>query len=125
MEKPTPAGKDPVLTMLTIAAGFFVIYYFTKAETALVVSLVIGLTGLTSTYLTHIVHVLWWKLTAVLSLVIPKVVLTVIYFFVLVPVSFLARLFGRSDILRLKNNSASLYQDRNTTFGRSSFEKPW
>lgn len=111
--------------MLTITAGLFVVYHFTKTEMALLAAMGIGLIGLTSKYLSNIIHIGWWKLTFLLSLVVPKIVLTLIYFIILLPVSLLARLTGRKDILRLKNTHSSNYQDINKTFNRSDFDKPW
>src|SRR5436189_2053246 len=102
MTRPQPAGKDPVVSMLIITAGCTAVYYFTRSDLALIATVCLGFTGLTSKYLSNLVHILWWKLTALLSLVIPKIISTVIYFFVLVPVSVLSRLLGRSDTLRLK-----------------------
>jgi len=118
-------GKDPFNTMLTITAGFIAIYFFTKAEMALVVALVIGIMGMFSPRLSQVVHQLWWMLARILSLVVPKIVLTVIYFFILVPVSAFARWSGRSDLLRLKNVPGSGYHIRNIAFDRTSLEKPW
>jgi hypothetical protein len=125
MTKLKHTGKDPFNTMLTITAGFIAVYFFTKAEVALVISLVIGITGMASPRLSMTVHRLWWMLAWVLSLVVPKIVLTVIYFIILVPVSTLARWSGRSDLLRLKNVPGSAYRIRNFAFDRTSFEKPW
>ena len=118
-------GKDPFNSMLTITAGFIAVYFFTKSEVALVVALVIGIIGMVSPRLSLVVHRLWWMLAGILSLVVPKIVLTVIYFLILVPVSAFARWSGRSDLLRLKNVPGSGYRIRNIAFDRTSFEKPW
>jgi len=111
--------------MLTITVGFILVNLITKSEAALAVALAIGLTGLLSEALSKKVDFLWWKLTWLLSLVIPNILLTVIYFLILFPVAALSKLSGKEDALNGKNRPGSLFRTRRTKLEKSSFEKPW
>jgi hypothetical protein len=61
----------------------------------------------------------------VLSLIIPNILLSAIFFFILFPLSVLSKIFGEKDPLHLKNSSGSLFKDKNKIFDKKSFEHPW
>jgi hypothetical protein len=117
--------SDPVKTCLTIAMGFVVVHLSTKWQGALLVSLVVGGIGLFSTYLSEKVDFIWLKLTWVLSLIVPNILLGGLFYLFLFPISVLSKIFGKKDPLLLKNSQSSTYATRNKTFSKSHFEKPW
>jgi cytochrome c oxidase subunit IV len=116
---------EPVKTVLTITLGFTVIYLFTMAKWILITALIIGLAGLFSTYLAGKIHFLWMKLALVLSYIIPNIILGIIFFLVLFPMSLFQKLFSKRDHLMLKNNSDSTFITVDKTFSKESFKKPW
>ena len=116
---------DPVKTCLTISVGFVVVYLITKANWSLTVALVVGLIGVLSDFLAKKVDWLWMQLTKVLSLIVPNILLSAIFYLFLFPISILARVFGKSDPLLLKNSKSSTYKAENKVFEKESFENPW
>jgi ABC-type dipeptide/oligopeptide/nickel transport system permease subunit len=116
---------NPSRTVLTICVGFILLYLITKWEWTIAAALVIGLAGLFSTYLSLKIDYLWMKLTWLLSLIIPNILLCIIFFFLLLPIALLSRLFGNKDPLNLSNKVQSTFHDSNKQFDRMSFEKPW
>ena len=112
-------------TMLTICVGFIIIFLITKYVWAIIVALLIGLIGLFSEYLSKKIVFLWSKLTFLLSLLIPNILLTFLYFGLLVPISFLSKLFGKKNLLVLQNIDDSIYKIRNKEFNKKSFINPW
>ena len=118
-------NSDPVKTVLVITVGFLIVYLVTKWPWAIKVSVLIGLPGLVSEYLAKKIDFFWMKLTRVLSLIIPNILLTIIFYFFLTPLALLSKLFGNKNQLTLKNTERSLFNEHNNDFDKASFEKPW
>lgn len=112
-------------TVLTITVGFVVIYLFSKAEWTLYIALSVGLAGLLSAYLREKIAFLWMKLAWLLSLVVPNLVLSVVFFVFLLPIATLSRLFSKKDPMNRKNTSDSLFKTSSRVMDKPFFEKPW
>lgn len=124
--------SDPTKTTLIISVGFLVIYLITvldwenpKMHWAISVSLIVGLIGVFSPFLSKIIDYLWMKLTWLLSLIIPNVLLSLVFYLFLFPIATLSKLISRKDPLMLKNKTDSIFQTTNKTFDGASFENPW
>lgn len=117
--------SDPSKTVLTITVGFLVLYLIAKMQWMLTVSIVVGITGILSTYLAKQIDFLWMKLTWILGQIVPNILLSVIFYLFLFPVALLSRLFGKKNLLNLRNSEKSLFKDKNKEFDKASFEKPW
>ncbi len=117
--------SEPIKTMLTISMGFLVVYFIFRADWALFTSLGIGIIGIFSTYLSKLIEKLWFKLAWLLSLIIPNILLTSIFYCILFPIAMLQRILVRSDNLRLKNTSNSTFTTCNKEYDKKSFENPW
>lgn len=119
-------GKtNPVKTVLIISVGFTVIYFVTKAKWAISVSLIIGLAGVTSDYISQKIDFLWMKLSWLLSKIVPNILLSAIFYFFLFPISILSRLLGKKDPLHLKDTGESVFVTAEKKFDKASFEKSW
>ena len=117
--------SDPSRTVLTISMGFLAICFFTKIEWTLHASLIIGIIGIFSNYLSKKIEFLWFKLAWILGLIIPNFLLTIIFYLLLYPIALLSKLFKNSDSLQLKNNSESTFTLCNKEFDKKSFKNPW
>jgi hypothetical protein len=122
MKKP---NSNPVKTILTISLGLIVVYLITKKQWVLSVSFVVGLIGILSDFLSQKIDFVWMKISWLLSLIVPNIVLSLIFYLLLFPISLLAKLFGEKDTLRLKNNSKTNFIDFKGSFDKSSFERTW
>jgi hypothetical protein len=118
-------ASDPARTLLTICIGFLVLYFFTRHEWILYFILPFGLAGILSSWFRKFIDNLWMKLVWVLGHIVPPIILTLIFFVVVFPVSFLARLTKRQGIIQLKDNEKSLLIAGSKEFPKSSFERPW
>ena len=118
-------NNDPIKTILIISVGFTVIYLITRFDWTIYISLVIGLIGIFSDYFRKKIHFIWMKLAWILSLIIPNILLSIIYYLFLFPISILSGLFRKEDLLMLKNNTMSMFKKTNKSFDKNSFEKPW
>ena len=117
--------SEPIKTCLTIAVGFIVVFLATKGQWAIYVSLIVGAIGLFSDYLSQKIDFVWMKLTWVLSLIVPNILLGVIFYLFLFPIALLSKLFKKDDPLLLKNSNNSTFTTEHKEFGKASFEKPW
>jgi hypothetical protein len=116
---------EPVKTILTISIGFLVVFLATDWKWAIYLSLIIGLIGMFSPFLSKQVDFLWMKLAWVLSLIVPKILLSLIFYVFLFPIATLSKLFGAKDPLMLKGNNKSTFRATEKVFEKSTFEKMW
>ena len=118
-------ASDPLKTILVIVIGFLVVYLITKLPWSLYVATSVGVLGLASGYMAKKIDFLWMKLTWLLGMIVPNILLSVIFYLFLTPIAWVSRLFQKEDQLYLKNKSASIFKDSNKSFDHRSFENPW
>lgn len=112
-------------TVLTITVGLLLIYFFSRVEWLLITAILIGILGLSSTYLRQKIDFLWMKLAWILSLIVPNIILSIIFFGLLTPIAFIAKFFGDKDSLKIKPQEKSLYKIIDKEFEKKSFTHPW
>jgi hypothetical protein len=112
-------------TILVIVVGFIIIYAYSKNFNFLKVSIIIGLLGVIFDKASLFINKIWFKISFILSLIIPNILLGSIFYLILFPIALLSRLFGNKDPLNLKNSLKTLFINKNTNFKAKSFEQPW
>ena len=116
--------SNPSKTILVIVTGLLIFYYFIEINFLFSAAVILAITGVFSPFLSRKVEFLWFKLAQVLSLIIPNVILGIIFYFFLFPISLISRIFSK-DLLKLKNNSNSTYHNMDKSFNRDSFKNTW
>ena len=111
-------------TILVISIGFGIIAYFTQnwilgAAVALVL-----MAGFASRKMAHWIHFIWMKLAHYMGKITQPIILGVVYFFILWPVSLLSKL-SRKDPLMLRNRMNTTFRPVQKTFPKEEFEKIW
>jgi len=119
MEKDTSKS-----TILVISMGFLVLHLAFSWHWAVFVSLVVGIIGIVSAYLSNIIEWAWMKLSQLLSYIIPNILLSIVFFLFLVPISLLSRLFTK-DPLMLSKKYSTYFIDINKEIDMKSFKKLW
>jgi hypothetical protein len=117
--------STPDKTILTISTSLIILFLLVGWKWLLYTSLVNGLVGIFSPYISRRIDWLWMKLAWTLSLVIPKIILTIIFYLFLFPIATLAKIFRKSDPLMLKNTSISTFKVKDKSFDKASFQKLW
>lgn len=112
-------------TILVIVVGFIIIYAYSKNFNFLKVSIIIGLLGVISDKASLFIDKIWFKISHILSLILPNILLGLIFYLILFPIALLSRLFGNKDPLSLKNNQKTLFINKNIIFKAKSFEQSW
>lgn len=115
--------NTPFRTVLTITVGFTTIFLITEMKWALLVALGVGLIGIFSTYLSEKIDFLWGKLSWLLGLIVPNIILSAIFYLFLFPIALLSKAFGKKDPLMLKNKYNSLFRDIEKDLDKVSFER--
>ena len=69
---------------------------------------------------------IWYSLSQCLGSIVLKIILTISFIFLVLPVGLCQRLFGRNSMgLKDWHGKGSLLHDRNYTYSKKDFEKTW
>lgn len=118
-------ASNPQKTLLTICTGLILMFLILKVKWLLTTAFFIGVAGISSDWLAVKIDWVWMKIAWLLSLVMPNVILTIIFYLFLTPIAFLNKIFGKKDPLMLKKQSGSLYRSYQKVFDQAYFEKHW
>lgn len=111
-------------TVLVICMGFLLIYLKFHWKWSIITSLIVGIIGIVSPFLSRLIDKWWMKLAEVLGRIFPNILLTIVFFVFLLPVALASRLFSK-DPLMLRNNQKSYFIDVNKSMDKKSFENIW
>jgi len=117
--------SNPKNSVITIVALLLIGFLYTDQYIIVWLALSLLLLNLLSTRFTTAIDFFWSKIIWVLGLIMPKIILTIIFFLILTPIALLSRIFGKKDILKLKNRYQRLCVDSNNQIHKSYFEKLW
>lgn len=116
---------DPVMTILTICVGFVGLYLLYKKPWLIQAGFIVGVLGILSSFFREKINFLWQKLIDVLGKIVPNILLSIIFYVFLFPISLLAKIFSKKDPLMLKNNQTSTFIDSEKEYTKAYFEKTW
>ena len=111
-------------TILVISMGFLILYLVFAWQWAVLVSLIVGVVGVLSSYLSKKIEWVWMKIAQLLGYIIPNILLTLMFFLFLYPIALLSKLFSK-DPLMLSNKYETYFIDINKEVDKKSFEKTW
>lgn len=115
---------NPTKTILILTVFFLIVYLITKYNWAIYTSLGLGVVGILSSFLSKVIDFLWMKFAWILSLIIPNIILSAVFYLLLFPIASFAKLFNK-DELQLKNNKNSFFKEINKMFKSEDFTNPW
>jgi TRAP-type mannitol/chloroaromatic compound transport system permease large subunit len=121
--------EKTIETMLVITVGMLVLHFVFKEKTGesyfLTASLIFGLIGVFSNFLSEQVSWVWGKIAHILGTFNSYVLLSIVFFIFLTPVAFLYKL-TRKDTLRLKvQKNGTIYEERNHLYVPKDLENVW
>jgi uncharacterized membrane protein len=105
--------------------GFLVLFVLFKWKWALYTSLGVGIVALASSYISDKIEWGWNKLAEILGNIVPSILLSVVFFVFLMPISFLARLFKKDSLMLSRKHSTFFIDTQNRQMDKQSFEKTW
>lgn len=117
--------SDPSKTVLVICTGLVLLFFIFDLKWILFLSFGIGLLAILSEWVSKKIEWVWFKLTYLLSLIVPNILLGLIFYLFLTPIAFFANLFKKQDGLLLKKPGNSAYQIIDKTYEAKDLENPW
>ena len=112
-------------TILVLVLACGVIYWwFGKNPYLLLAAGILGFIGLFIPILAEKIHWAWMKSAEGLGYVMSKVILTIVFVIILVPIAAIARLF-RKKPMTMKRDSTTYFKERNFTYNKESLENVW
>ena len=118
-------NSNPSLTVLTIVFGLLFFNYFLDNEIIFYVCLFLSGIGVLSYKSSIIIEKIWFKVSYILSQIIPNVLLSLIFFLILTPISLLSKLFNSHTNFNSYNNQNTTFKTQNKSFVKESFERAW
>ncbi len=116
--------EKSILTCLTLVLALIVFHTIYKREYLLLIALIIGAIGLFIPRLAQKIHLAWMKLAEILGFIMSKLLLTLIFFIVLVPFSLFSDL-RKNNRLKRKSKRDSHFVTRNFMYNEKSMENMW
>ena len=117
--------KKNLETILVIVTGFLILYILTDKGYWLFISVVVGVVGLIIDPFARGLSWLWYKIAEFLGRIVSTVLLTVVFYFLLLPLALLYRLKNK-DLLELRNiNRNSMWVERKHRYTEDDILKPF
>ncbi len=110
---------------LTIVIGFLLLSNYFDSKPLLIISIAVGLLAIFSEKANDKIIWIWNKLTEVLGLIMPNVLLTIVFYLFLTPLALLNRINRKKNPLQLRNETSSTFISKRIEFSKASLEKIW
>jgi polyferredoxin len=115
---------DKFEILLTISTGLIIIYLFTHNKYLLDIIVCFNVLVLLIKPLSNLVAKAWMKLSKILGSLSSGILLSLIFYFFLTPIAFLARIFKGDSLKIRRNNKKSMFIERNYTYTSKDLEFP-
>lgn len=110
---------------LTIVVGFILLSNYFHSKPLLILAIAIGLVAIFSEKANEKIIWGWNKLSEILGLIMPNVLLSIVFYLFLTPLAFINRINRKKNPLQLKNTTTSVYTSKRKEFSPESLEKIW
>jgi hypothetical protein len=117
--------KKNLETCLVIVTGLLIIFLINDWVPLLIAAIIIGLTGVFLNKAASWITWFWYKIADILGKIVPKVILSIVFFIFLFPVSMLSRLFIKNKPGVNERNSNSMWISREYIFNKDDLKNPW
>ena len=108
-----------------MVVGFLLLSYWLDQMLLSYIAAVIGVLSVVSQVIHRLILKLWFGLAKVLGFINARILLTLVYVLVLMPLAFLSRLFGNNTVQLKKKNGGSYFETRNHKYVKADLENPW
>lgn len=112
-------------TILAICVGMTVFFFVWDQLIFLYISLGVGILGMVFPWAAKLIHLGWTSLGKALGFVNSRILLGVIFFFVLTPLALLRRLGSKDPLQLRKKPSGTYFAERNHAYSPKDLENPW
>ena len=117
--------KKNLETCQIIVTGLLVIFLIKDWSALLITAIIVGVIGVFLNKPASWITWIWYKIGDLLGKIIPKVILSVVYFIFLFPVSMLYRISGKDRLgIKVKNRN-TMWTERGYSYSQDDLTKPW
>ncbi|KAA6439973.1 hypothetical protein FEM33_09730 [Dyadobacter flavalbus] len=119
--------SEKLKAQLVIVTGLIVLYFILKSQYVyfLYAAAGIGVISLAVPVAGNLIVKLWYKLAEILGAINGRILLSVVFFLILLPVALIARL-GKRNMLALKKEAKdSVFVERNHKYTSKDLEQVW
>lgn len=124
MERKNMKSDTSKSTILVISMGFLALHLIFSWQWAAIVSFLVGAVGIISKLLSTKIEWGWMKLSQFMGYIISNILLSLMFFLFLFPISLLSKLVSK-DPLMLSKEYNTYFIDINKEMDKKSFEKIW
>ena len=117
--------SNPHLTILTIVFGLLTLYLIIRVDEILYLIFVLSLLSILSIKFSKIIEGVWFGIALVLSQIVPNILLAIIFYLILTPLSILSKLFKANTDFQSINDKKTFFKNRFHEFKKESFRKTW
>jgi hypothetical protein len=125
-------SQDRFKTILVIVTGLLGISWYLASrgkqqasDILFKISFFIGLVSIFIPIAAKGIEWFWFKLALGLGWINSRILLSVIYFVVLLPIAWLSRLFTKDPLMLRRDNSTSMFVTRNHQYTKKDLENIW
>ena len=104
--------SNPHLTILSIVFGLLIFFLFIENKYILYFSIILSALSIFSLSLSKLIEIIWFKLSLVLSKIIPNILLTIIYYLILTPIGIYTKIFNIKSEFIFKNHKNSTFKNQ-------------
>jgi hypothetical protein len=118
-------GQDRYKTILVIVTGLLVLAKIFDQPVLITAGLIIGLVAIFIAAAARGIEWLWFKLALGLGWVNSRILLSIIFFGILLPMAWFSRWFRRDSLNLKKNHAASIFHTRDYRYSKKDLENIW
>jgi H+/gluconate symporter-like permease len=119
-----PQRHKELETILILVIFMIVLYWINKENIFLIAAAIVALMAVLVPPAGRAIHWVWMKFAEGLGFVMSKIMLTLIYIILVIPLGWITGKLGKSSI-RLKQGGKSYFTERNHTYNKEDLENPW
>lgn len=112
-------------TILVITVGFVIIYLLTNITAFIAIALTIGILSILSRFIAGKISWLWLKGGEGLGWFMSKIVLSIVFYLILLPISLIYKLFNKDKLNIKRKERYTLYVERNHIYGADEMNNIW
>ncbi len=121
----TTEKVEKLKSLVTLVVGFLLVFLITKKVVFVYVAFCISIIALYIPFIAGLLFRGWTGLIHVLGTINSYILLTVIFFIILIPLAFASRLFKKNTLLKADSDSDSYYITREHEYTAEDLKNVW
>jgi predicted membrane protein len=119
--------KEEILkTIVALSFACLAVHFIFKLQWPVLLALLLLLSGIIGGNFPRLIATVWNKFALVVGLVNSKIILTAIFYLLVLPFALLSRIFDKKTTAYFKDRRKdSYFVETNAAASRDDFEKPW